>query len=302
MSRIKLDGIFVPHITPFNEREELDEEALRRCVRFWMQGEVSGLVSCGSNGEAPYLSRDERRRVISVVLDEVDGQTPVIAGTGSISTRETIQLTRDAKDLGVDAALVVTPFYFTPSNRELYEHYRAILEAVDLPIILYSVPKFTSFHLDLSVIVRLASEYENVVGVKDSGDNIGRITSTIRMVSDKISVLAGTTDVTLPTLMQGGRGAVIAIANIFPKTCSDLYKAYKQGDYEQASRLQHYLSHYNDVLIKRYNQLAALKEALNLNGLPAGYPRKPTLPLTREEKRELKKMLKPVKGFPYEHV
>jgi 4-hydroxy-tetrahydrodipicolinate synthase len=231
-------------------------------------------------------------------LDEVNGQIPVIAGMGSISTRETIQLTRDAKDLGVDAALIVTPFYFTPSNRELYEHYRAVLESVDLPIILYSVPKFTGFHLNLSVIVQLVSEYENVAGVKDSEDNIGRIMSTIRMVGDKISVLAGTADVTLPTLMQGGKGAVIAIANVFPKTCNDLYKAYRQGGYEEASRLQRCLSYYNEILIKRHNQLASLKEALTLKGIPAGYPRKPTLPLTKEERRGLKKMLKPVKNLP----
>jgi 4-hydroxy-tetrahydrodipicolinate synthase len=298
MSRVKLEGIFVPHITPFTREGDLNEEALRRCVRFWVEGEVSGLVSCGSNGEAPYLSRDERQRIVKIVLDEVNGQIPVIAGTGSISTRETIQFTRDAKDLGVDAALIVTPFYFTPSNRELYEHYRAVLESVDLPIILYSVPKFTGFHLNLSVIVQLASEYENVAGVKDSGDNIGRITSTIRMVGDKISVLAGTADVTLPTLMQGGKGAVIAIANVFPKTCNDLYKAYRQGDYEEASRLQRYLSYYNEILIKRHNQLASLKEALTLKGIPVGYPRKPTLPLTKEEERGLKKMLKPVKNLP----
>ncbi|NIM44713.1 MAG: 4-hydroxy-tetrahydrodipicolinate synthase, partial [Nitrososphaeria archaeon] len=115
---------------------------------------LSGLMSCGSNGEAPYLSRIERRRIIETVMDEVNGKVQVIAGTGSPSTRETIQFTQDAKDLGADAALVVTPFYFTPSDRELYKHYSAVVEAVDLPIILYSVPKFTGFHLNTSVIVR----------------------------------------------------------------------------------------------------------------------------------------------------
>jgi len=156
MKRFKLEGIFVPHVTPFTRNGEVDEEALRACVRFWIEGGLSGLVPCGSNGEAPYLSREERRKVIQTVLDEVNGKVPVIAGTGSMSTRETIALTKDAEDLGVDAALVVTPFYFKVSNREIYEHYRAVLEAVDLPIILYSVPKFTGISLEPNVISQLA--------------------------------------------------------------------------------------------------------------------------------------------------
>jgi len=123
----------VPNITPFTSRGEIDEEALRACVRFWVKGGAYGLVPCGSSGEAPYLSRQERNKVIGIVLDEVNGKVPVVAGTGSVSTRETIVFTRDAKDLGVDAALVVTPFYFKLSDREVREHYRTLLEAVDLP-------------------------------------------------------------------------------------------------------------------------------------------------------------------------
>ena len=181
-------------------------------------------------------------KVIETVVDEVNGKVPVVAGTGSMSTRETILFTRDAKDLGVDAALVVTPFYFKLSSREIYEHYRAVLEAVDLPIILYSVPKFTGFQLETPVISQLASEYENVVGVKDSGGNIGRITEITRLVGDKISVLAGTADVTLSTLMLGGRGAVIAVANVIPKMCSSLYEAFRREDYEEASCNDVYLT------------------------------------------------------------
>jgi 4-hydroxy-tetrahydrodipicolinate synthase len=282
----------VPHITPFKRDGEIDEEALRACIRFWLQGGVSGLVPCGSNGEAPYLSREERKKVIEIVMDEANGKVPVVAGTGSTSTWETIQFTKDAKDLGVDAALVVTPFYFKLSNKEMYEHYKAVLEAIDLPIILYSVPKFTSYDLDLTVISRLASEYENVVGVKDSGGSIGRITEIIRLVGDNISVLAGTADVTLPTLTLGGKGAVIAVANVIPKLCSSLYKAFRKGDYVEAGKLQLCISYVNDALVKRYNQLSAIKIALCLRGLPGGYPRRPALSLSDEEKKEIKNLLK----------
>ncbi|MGB9714017.1 MAG: 4-hydroxy-tetrahydrodipicolinate synthase [Candidatus Bathyarchaeales archaeon] len=292
----KLEGIFVPHVTPFSRDGKLDEEALRTCVRFWLEGGVSGLMPCGSNGEAPYLSREERKMVVEVVLDEVSGSVPVVAGTGSASTWETIQLTKDAKDLGVDAALVVTPFYFKLSSKEIYEHYRAVLEAVDLPLVLYSVPKFTGYSLEPAIISRLASEYDNVVGIKDSGGNMSTIAETIRLVGDKISVLAGTADVALPTLMLGGKGAVIAVANVFPKLCASLYDAFKRGAYEEASRLQKLVTYANDVLVKKYNQLSAIKEALKLLGLPAGYPRKPALPLEEAEKREVENFLKIIEG------
>jgi len=287
-----LEGIFVPHITPFTREGELDEEALRTCVQFWMNGGVSGLMPCGSNGEAPYLSREERKKVIETVMDEANGKVRVIAGTGSMSTWETIQFTKDAKDLGVNATLVVTPYYFKLSNKEVYEHYKAILEAVDLPIILYSVPKFTGYDLDLTVISQLAFEYENVVGVKDSGGSIGRITEIIRLVGERISVLAGTADVTLSTLMLGGKGAVIAVANVIPKMCSSLYEAFRKGNYDEASKLQQRISYLNEVLVKRHNQLSAIKEALTLLGLPSGYPRRPALPIGGEEKKDIGSVLK----------
>jgi 4-hydroxy-tetrahydrodipicolinate synthase len=292
MARMNLDGIFVPHITPFTREGELDEEALRKCIKFWVDGGVSGLVPCGSNGEAPYLSREERRKVIEIVMEEAGSKVGVVAGTGSMSTRETILFTRDAKALGVDAALVVTPFYFKLSSRELIMHYKAVLEAVDLPIVLYSVPKFTGFSLDPTVISQLASEYENVVGVKDSGGNIGNIAEIIRLAGDKISVLAGTADVVLSTLMLGGKGAVIAVANVFPKMCRSLYDAFKNGDYEKASLLQRRLSYLNNVLVKKYNQLSTIKEALKLLRLPAGYPRSPALPLGNDERKEIEELLK----------
>ncbi len=215
-----------------------------------------------------------------------------------MSTRETIQFTKDAKDLGADAALIVTPFYFNLSNREIFEHYSAVMKAVDLPVVLYSVPKFTGFNLDTSVITRLESEYDSIVGIKDSGENIGRIMDIIRLVGHRISVLAGTTDVTLPTLMLGGRGAIIAVANVLPEMCSNLYGAFKKDDYEGVIKLQRRLSYYNEIFIKRYNQLATIKEALAMRGLPAGHPRRPALPLTKDDRKEIENIVKTI-GEPF---
>jgi len=297
MSKLKLEGIFVPHVTPFKHNGEINEGALRELIQFWVQGGLSGLVPCGSNGEAPYLLREERKRVIEIVVDEVNGKVPVIAGTGAIGTKETIQLTRDAKDIGADAALIVTPFYFRHSNRELYAHYSAILEAVDIPVLVYNVPKFTGFSLEPSLVHKLASEYDNVIGVKDSSGSLSQIAELTRLVGERISVLAGTADVVLPTLMLGGKGAIIAVANVAPKLCSSLYKAFKEGNFEEASRLQRRISYINEVVVRKYNQLAAIKETLNIKGLPAGYPRKPALPLEENEKDEIKEFLSKIEIF-----
>ncbi|MEM3464750.1 MAG: 4-hydroxy-tetrahydrodipicolinate synthase [Candidatus Bathyarchaeia archaeon] len=290
----KFEGIFVPCITPFTEKGEIDFEALRTW-QFWIENGIDGLMPCGSNGEAPYLAREERQKIVATVLEEAKNSVTVVAGTGAPSTWETIRLTRDAKDLGVDAAVVVTPYYFRLSNRELIAHYKAVLEAVDLPIILYSVPKFTGYALEPAVIAELAKEYSNVVGVKDSGGNIATITETIRLVGEKMAVLAGTADVVLPTLMLGGKGAVIAVANTYPKLCANLYKAYKQGNIGKAAKLQRTITHINEVLVRRFNQLSAIKEAMRMLGLPGGYPRMPTLPLGEVEKAEIKSLLEAVK-------
>jgi 4-hydroxy-tetrahydrodipicolinate synthase len=290
-SQNKFEGIFVPHITPFTETGEIDLEALRVCVRFWVENGVDGLMPCGSNGEAPYLAMDERQKIISTVLEEAKTNVTIVAGTGAPSTWETIRLTKEAADLGVDAAVVVTPYYFKPSNRELTAHYKAVLEAVDLPIILYSVPKFTGITLEPAVIAELAKEYSHVAGVKDSSGNIATIKETISLIGDKISVLAGTADVMLPTLTIGGKGAIIAIANTFPKLCVSLYKAFKKGNQREAAELQKTINHINEVLVKRFNQLSAIKEAMQMLGLPAGYPRKPALPLDETAKAEVKKLV-----------
>lgn len=292
MPKLVLDGIFVPNVTPFTREGQLDIKALRTCVRFWIDGGVSGLVPCGSNGEAPYLSRQERIKVIQTVVDETNGKVLVVAGTGAPSTQETIAFTRDAADLGVDAVLVVTPYYFKLSNPEIQEHYRSVSETVDIPIVIYSVPKFTGVTLEPALIHKLAVENEQVIGVKDSSGNLGAIAETIRLAGTRISVLAGAADIVLPTLLAGGKGAVVAVANVFPTLCSQLCKAFKNGQYEDAAKLQNQVSFANEVLVKRFNQLSAIKEAMKSKGLPGGYPRKPALPLPGPEKRILAELLK----------
>jgi len=286
-----LGGVLVPHITPFTREEELDERALRTLIHFWVDEGCSGLVSCGSNGEGAYLSREERSRVFKVVLDEANGKVPVIAGTGAASTRETIAMTRDAKDMGCDAAIVVTPYYFKPTGREMARHYARILEAVDIPMILYNVPKFTACNLEPYTAHQLVEEYDHVVGIKDSSGSIGQIAELIRLVGERVSVLAGSGDLLLPTLALGGSGGVIGIANVYPRLSASVYRAHTEGRIEEARRLQLRLTHLNDVLLLKMNQISSLKEALRITGLPGGYPRGPMMELSGAEKEELGRLL-----------
>lgn len=286
-----LEGVLPPHVTPFTRDGELDEEALRELVRFWLEEGVHGLVSCASNGEGPYLTRSERARVLEVVLEEVRGGRPVVAGVAAPSTREAIEQAKDAADVGADAVMLTPPFYYTPSPRELLAHYRAFLDKVDVPVVLYNVPKFVGYNVDLGVVATVVEEYSQVVGIKDSSGMVWRVSELVRLVGSRVSVMAGTGDLILPTLVMGGRGAIVGVAIVAPAMCVQLYEAFRSGDLSKAKELQLKLTYLNEVLIKRFNQLSAVKEALRLLGKPGGYPRLPSLPLDELEREEVRKAL-----------
>jgi len=291
-SRFIPRGIYVPHVTPFGPDGAVDGEALRTLVEFWVKAGVHGLVPCGSNGEAPYLTRAERKAVVQEVVESVEGRTRVIAGTGSVSTAETVEFSKDVQDADVDALLVVTPYYFKPSRDELLDHYREVAKSVNLPVMLYNVPKFTGFNLEPSVVAELAKE-EQIIGVKDSSGEIGQIAEIIRLTRwrDDFSVMAGTGNVIFPTLVLGGKGAVVAVANAFPRECVRIYESWEKGDMTGARDLQLSILEANRLLTSKYG-VVAVKEALNLQGLPAGYPRKPLRPLPAEARQEIANLLR----------
>ncbi len=294
MASLKLEGIFVPNVTPFDRDGEIEREALMGLIEFWVGAGVSGLVVNASTGEGPMLSREEKAGLIELVRERLDGRAMVIAGTGTISTRETIVLTRDARDLGAKAVLVTTPFFYKPSDEELFQHYASLVASVDIPVILYNVPKFTGYSISPRVVERIAGECSGLVGIKDSSNNPGTIAEIVRLVGDKISVLAGAADVALPTLSMGGDGAILAVANAIPETCVALYRAAKRGNLEEAGRLQLRVSHVNNVLVREHSQVAAVKLALNLMEQPAGVTRRPLMPLPEGEELEVREALKAI--------
>jgi len=284
---MKLEGIFVPNVTPFDPKGDIDFEALEGLVEFWIGAGVSGLVVNASTGEAPLISREEKRSLVEFVVDRISGRGMVIAGTGAVGTRETIQFSKDALEAGAEAALVTSPYFYRPSDEEIYLHFRSLIASVDLPVILYNVPKFTGYSVPPSVVDRIADECGNLVGIKDSSGNPGNMAENLRLFGSKINVLSGAADMTLPTLSMGGKGAILAVANAVPETCVGLYKAAKDGDLGGAGRLQMKVSYVNKVLVREHSQIAAVKAALNSMGLKAGVPRAPLKPLPPKEEGQV---------------
>jgi 4-hydroxy-tetrahydrodipicolinate synthase len=297
MAGLNLEGVYVPNVTPFNASGEIQYEALGELIEYWIGAGVSGIVTNASTGESPYLSRKELTEVLGFVLEKVDGRVQVIAGTGTMATRETIELTRDAKNAGVEAALITTPYFFRPTEEELYRHYAAVLSAVDLPAILYNVPKFTGYSIAPKTIARIAEDCSGLAGVKDSSGNPGNMAEIIRLCGDRIACLSGAADMFLPTLSLGGRGAVLAIANVVPGTCVELHQAFRRGDMATAGKRQRTASHVNNVLVASFPQVAAIKSTLNRMGYKAGAPRQPLLPLIEAQEKAVTEALKNTKLY-----
>lgn len=287
---MRFHGIIPPHVTPFTQEGELDLTSLDRLIDFWLDAGVHGLASCASNGEGPMLDEEERERVLRFVVDKVGNQVPVIAGVSSPSTRALLRQVRQAERIGVDGVLLTPPYYFKPNSKEILKHYELILESTSVPILLYNVPKFVGYDVPIDTILRVA-EHENFAGIKESSGLVWRISELIRLLKGKGSVLAGTGDVLLDTLILGGEGGIVAVSIFAPELTVELYNSFKSGDIARASRIQLTLTMLNEVVVKRYNQLSATKEALRLRGLPGGYARMPSQPLSEEEREDVKKAL-----------
>jgi 4-hydroxy-tetrahydrodipicolinate synthase len=297
MAGLNLEGVYVPNVTPFDAKGEIQYDALGELIEYWIGAGVSGIVANASTGESPYLSREELTRVLGFVLEKVDRRIQVIAGTGAMATRETIELTRDAKNTGAEGALITTPYFYHPSEEELYRHYTAVLSVVDLPAIIYNVPKFTGYSISPKTIARIAEDCNGLAGVKDSSGSPGNMAEIIRLCSDKIACLSGAADMFLPTLSLGGRGAVLAIANVVPGTCVELHKAFQKGDMATAGKRQRTASHVNNVLVASFPQVAAIKYALSRIGYGAGSPRQPLLPLSEAQEKASAEALRNTKLY-----
>lgn len=292
---MKLEGIFPPVITPFTDGADVDEEKLRGYLDFLIKQGVHGLFILGTNGEGPLLTSEEKKRIIKITVEHVDGRIPVIAGTGCISTKESIELSKFAEKIGADAIHVVTPYYYPISQQGLTKHYSKIAESVELPVIIYYIPDRTGVKMDISTLVKLA-EISNIIGIKDSSKDVSWFYNAIITVKEKRKdfVFLGGSDALIYThLSLGANGAVSAVANVFPDIVVRLYEEFKKGNYERAKKFQDKVLRIRQAL-KKYPYLAGVKGALKLRGIDLGEPRSPLVVLSEKDFGKLKQELKEI--------
>ncbi|MBQ1826815.1 MAG: 4-hydroxy-tetrahydrodipicolinate synthase [Erysipelotrichaceae bacterium] len=287
-----IKGIIVPICTPFNEDETLNLEELRRQIDRQIEAGIDGIFPFGTNGEGYILNFEEKRQVLKTTIEHVAGRVPVYAGTGCISTKETIAQSLMAKELGADVLSIITPSFAKASQEELYIHYKRVAEAVDLPILLYNIPARTGNALEPETVRRLA-EIPNIVGAKDSSGNWDNLRAYIDIRKDipDFCVLSGNDSLILDSLKYGGQGAIAGCANVYPHVMASIYDYFVAGDLEKAQEVQNSIASFRAVF-KYGNPNTIVKKAVNLLGYPVGECRAPFNGLSEEGYEELRKVLK----------
>jgi len=234
--RPTIQGSIVAMVTPFRNGA-VDEAKVRELVEWHVASGTDGIVPCGTTGESPTLTHDEHKRVVEIVVDAARGRIPIIAGTGSNSTAEAIDLTRHAKTAGARAALVVNPYYNRPTQEGLYRHFRAVAEAVDIPILVYNIQSRTAVNVETDTLQRLARDCPTIVGVKEASGSLDQMTQVILACGPDFSVVSGDDNLTLPLMSVGGRGVISVIANIVPRETAEMTHAALAGDWKLAREL-----------------------------------------------------------------
>lgn len=292
LDRIK--GVFVPVVTPFNTRGDLDETGFRSNVRRYVGQGFNGILIAGSTGEGPYLTERERMRLVELARPLVPAPEILLVGTGVEATRQTIHLSKEALKRGADALLVLTPGYFKNrmDSAALTAHFSAVAEAVQRPVLIYSIPQFTGINIDPETIARL-SRHGNIVGLKESSGNFEFLRDVLTKSKAGFRVLAGSALIMLDAFQAGAAGAVLGPANYIPGLCLEIYKRYLQGDFAGARQVQQsILSLVQEVNVRA--GIPGIKYALDLCGYRGGKPRSPLLPLSRTEGRKVAAALREV--------
>ncbi len=280
-------GSFVAMITPFTKNNKVDEKGIEELVEFHIKNGTNGIVPCGTTGESPTLSHEEHQRVVEVTIKAVAGRVPVIAGTGSNCTQETLDLTSHAKEAGADGALIITPYYNKPTQKGLYLHFKKIAEEVNLPIIIYNVPSRTGVNMLPETLAELA-ELKNIIGVKEASGNLDQMTQIIELCGDKITLLSGDDKLLLPVLSIGGKGVISVVANIIPYEVSNMIKEFENGNYQEAKEI--FLSKVyplSNAMFYETNPIP-VKTSAQLMGLPSGSLRLPMSPMSENNLLKLK--------------
>jgi len=282
-------GSIVAIVTPFKDTK-VDEKKLRELIEFQIKNGTSGIVPCGTTGESATLSFQEHERVIEVTIEQVNKRVPVIAGTGSNSTEEAIMLTRHAAGAGADASLQVSPYYNRPTQKGLYEHFKAIADSVDIPIILYNIASRTGVNIEPETIARLASDCKNIVGVKEASGNLDQMSRIKALSGDNFDLISGDDSLTLPVLSIGGVGVISVVANIVPQDVANLVSAFQKGNIKIAQQIHYRLLPLIKAVFLETNPIP-VKTAMGILGICKADLRLPMSLMSTESLSKLKRAL-----------
>lgn len=287
----KLRGILLPTTTPFTETEALDLEALADNIRKWKRAGISGFVLLGSTGERVHLEESEYLRTLEVARNEISSDGAFIAGVGQHSTRGTIAEIRKAVQCGADSVLVLTPHYYRSAITQdaLVNHYRAVADASPVPVLLYSMPVLTGIKIEPETIARL-SEHQNIIGVKDSSNDVAGFAQTVKLCPPEFAVLTGNGTVLLDALHAGATGGILAVGCVVPEICLEVFNAFHRDDQQRASSLQAKLTPLATAVTTRYG-IGGLKAALDLAGYHGGSVRSPLRAPDNDARTEIKTLL-----------
>ncbi|TSI10719.1 4-hydroxy-tetrahydrodipicolinate synthase [Lysinibacillus sp. BW-2-10] len=281
--------ILTAMVTPFKQNEEIDWQATENLINYLIANGTDGLVVSGTTGESPTLSDEEKVELFKFAVKVVDGRIPVIAGTGSYNTRSSIALTKKAENAGVDAIMLVAPYYNKPSQEGLYQHFKAIAESTALPIILYNVPGRSVVNISVDTVVRL-SQIKNIVSIKEASGNLDAMAEIIEKTPEDFSLYSGDDGLTIPALSIGGAGVISVASHIIGNEMQAMIQKFLTGNFQQAASDHRKLLPIMKVLFATPNP-TSVKAALNLNGVPVGGIRLPMIPLNDEQLEVLKRTL-----------
>ncbi|GAA0450028.1 4-hydroxy-tetrahydrodipicolinate synthase [Alkalibacillus silvisoli] len=272
-------------VTPFAQNGEIDFDATRNLINHLIANGSDGLVIAGTTGESPTLTHEEKLQLFRLAVEEVNGRVPVIAGTGSNNTKASVELSQEAETIGVDAVMLVTPYYNKPSQEGMYQHFSTIANNINLPVMLYNIPGRSAVGMTSDTIIRL-SQIDNIVSVKEASGDLGQVTAIVNNTSEDFTLYTGEDNQTLPTVAVGGVGVVSVSAHIIGKEMQQMLNALRNGDVAHASRMHGYIVPFMNAMFQAPSP-TPVKEALNQLGIPVGSVRLPLIPLNDTERASL---------------
>ena len=283
-----LKGAITAIVTPF-KNGQLDEAAYRELIEFQIKGGIHGIVPCGTTGESATLSHAEHKRVVETCIHQVKKRVPVVAGTGSNNTAESVDLTKHAEQAGADYALMITPYYNKPTQEGLYQHYKTVASQTKIPIVVYNVPTRTSVNLLPETVARLCG-IPNIVGIKEATGDLKQCAKVLELCGDRITVLSGDDFTVLPLLAVGGQGVISVVSNVAPGDMAGMCTAFFNGDLAAARKLHYKMWPLMEAMFIETNPTPA-KTALKMMGKITGEVRQPLCPLAPQNEEKLRQVM-----------